>query len=209
MLYNQAPRFRGLSLVERRSSRNFPRLLAAVVVAAVVIGAAPIASSYLGAARQTVAKTETEPNGSLLVSKTWGPWAFNVSINSTSVGVGGALLVSGELTYHGQAAIGEVEPVVGLGVYNSTGGSVWAFEPSQVTVEVTVTPGGTLGTDVCIPITAVALAPAAQGQGCEFVFNQQPLPGVYSIEAEPNFYSSAGNQDLGSNLQITANFTIF
>jgi hypothetical protein len=32
---------------------------------------------------------------------------------------------------------------------------------------------------------------------------------VYSIEATPVFDSSSGQLDLGNNLQITANFTIF
>jgi hypothetical protein len=199
------------------------------VIAVVLVVVALIISATLflpSATRQTVTETQTvvttttttiapsseiEPNGSLLMSKTWGNWTFNLSMNSTSVKVGGALLAFGRLTYNGQAntTIDEVEPIVGVGVYNSTGGMVWQFTAGGVIVEVTVTSGETLGTDVCIPITTVALAPSAQNHNCQFAFNRQPLPGVYSIEAEPQFYSSTENQDLGSNLQITANFTIF
>jgi hypothetical protein len=196
-------------------------LAVALVVAALIISASLFVSS---ATRQTVTETQTvtttstitpssgiEPNGSLLMSKTWGNWTFNFSMNSTSVKVGGALLASGRLTYNGltNTTIVEIEPIVGVGVYNSTGGVVWQFSPGEITVQVTVTPGETLGTDVCIPITTVAVAPSAQNHNCQFAFNQQPLPGMYSIEAEPGFYSSTGNQNLGSNLQITANFTIF
>jgi hypothetical protein len=204
------------------SKTNFGRVVAiSIIIAALIISATLFASS---GTRRTVTTTkietttttvtpsaEIEPNGSLLMSKTWGNWTFNLSMNSTSVKVGGALLAFGRLTYNGQAntTIEEVEPIVGVGVYNSTGGMVWQFSPSQVIVEVTVTSGETLGTDVCIPITTVALAPSAQNHNCQFALNQEPLPGVYSIEVGPNFYSSTGNQDLGSNLQITANFTIF
>jgi hypothetical protein len=204
------------------SRTNFGRVVAiSIILAALIISAILFASS---GTRQTVTTTrietttttvtpsaEIEPNGSLLMSKTWGNWTFTLSMNSTSVKVGGALLAFGRLTYNGQAntTIDEVEPIVGIGIYNSTGGMVWQFSPSQVIVEVTITPGETLGTDVCIPITTVALAPSAQNHNCQFALNQEPLPGVYSVEVGPNFYSSTGNQDLGSNLQITANFTIF
>lgn len=109
-------------------AHNSTRLAAAIVVAAVVIGAVTLAVVFLGTStRQTVTRTETEPNGSLLLSKTWGLWSYDVLMNSTSVRVGGALLVSGTLTYHGQTniTIDEVEPINGLSVYNSTGGMVW------------------------------------------------------------------------------------
>jgi hypothetical protein len=204
------------------SKTNFGRVVAiSIVIAALIISATLFASS---GTRQTVTTTkietttstvtpsaEIEPNGSLLMSKTWGNWTFNLSMNSTSVKVGGALLASGGLTYDGltNITIVKVDPIVDVSVYNSTGGMVWQFTPGGVIVGATVTPGETLGVDVCIPITTIALAPSAQDHNCQFAFNQQPLPGVYSIEVEPNFYSSTGNQDLGSDLQITANFTIF
>jgi len=203
-------------------ARNFTRLAAAIVIAALIIGAAVITSSYLGTAnRQTVTRTitttatlspsaEIEPNGSLLLSKSWGPWVYQVLVNSTSVRAGGALLLLADLTYHGQGntTIAEVEPLNSVSVYNSTGGQVWDYMPGEVTVGATVTPGETLGGYVCIPVTATPPAPSAQNHNCDFPF-RQPVPGVYSIEAAPTFYSSSGNQNLGDNLQITANFTIF
>ena len=203
-------------------ARNPTLLAAAILVAAVVIGAAIVASSYLVTeSRQTVTETmtttttlipsaELEPNGSLLLSRTYGPWSYSVLVNSTSVSVGGALLLLGDLTYRGQGniTIGEVEPINSVSVYNSTGGQVWDYTPEAVTVEATVTPGETLGGYVCIPITTTPPAPSAQNHNCDFSF-RQPVPGVYSIEAAPTFYSSFGNANLGDNLLITANFTVF
>ncbi len=203
-------------------ARGSTRLAAAIVVAAVVIGAAIVASSYFGtASRPPVTRTvtttatiapaaEIEPNGSLLLSKSMGPWVYNVLVNSTSVRAGGALLLLADLTCHGQGntTIVEVEPINSVGVYNSTGSMVWEFTPSQVTVGATVTPGETLGGYVCISITTTPPAPSAQNHNCSFPFSQ-PVPGVYSLEAAPTFYSSLGNTDLGDNLLITANFTVF
>jgi hypothetical protein len=195
-------------------SRTYPRVAAALVAAAIVIAAVAIYAASTGSSlikTETTAVTSTaEPNGTLVLSKTWGQWAYRVSINSTSVRVGGALLVSGELTYSGQTdtTIFEVLPTNGLSVYNSTGGLVWEYTPGEVTEKVTITPGETLGFPICIPITTAALAPTAQNHNCEFAFRQQPVPGVYAIEVGPQFFSYPENQDLGSNLLVTANFTI-
>lgn len=207
-------------------ARNLTRLAAAIVVAAVIIGAAFIASSYLGTATtQTATKTEIEtttttltpgaeiePNGSLLLSKTMGPWVYDVSVNSTSVSVGGALLAFGDLTYRGQSnvTIDEVEPLNGgLAVFNSTGGLVWEYTPSEINFDATITPGESLGGSICIPIT-VTSAPSVQSSTCSLSFLTQAwVPGVYSMEVAPGFYSVPSHQDLGDNLQITANFTIF
>jgi hypothetical protein len=202
--------------------RNPTLLAAAVLVAAIVIGAAIVASSYLvTSSRNTVTEAvtttttltpsaELEPNGSLLLSKTYGPWSYSVLVNSTSVSVGGALLLLADLTYHGQGntTIEEVEPINSVGAYNSTGRMVWEFTPSQITFEATVTPGETLGGYVCISVTTTPPAPSAQNHNCSFPF-RQPVPGVYSLEAAPTFYSSSGSQNLGGNLQVTANFTVF
>jgi hypothetical protein len=204
-------------------ARNFPRLAAAIVVAAVVIGASIIASYYLQTAtRQTGTTTEigtttlitpstqVEPNGSLLLSKSWGPWTYDLLMNSTSVGVGGALLLSVELTYHGQAntTIEEVDPTDSVSVSNSAGGWAWGYMPGAVIRKATMTPGETLGGYVCIPITTTPPAPTAQNHNCDSPFGQ-PVPGEYSIEADPTFWSSSGGENLGDNLRITANFTIF
>src|SRR5580700_10918467 len=94
------------------SRTNFGRVVAiSIIIAALIVSATLFASS---GTRQTVTTTkietttttvtpsvEIEPNGSLLMSKTWGNWTFNLSMNSTSVKVGGALLASGGLTYGG------------------------------------------------------------------------------------------------------------
>jgi hypothetical protein len=204
--------------------RNFTRLAAAIVAAAVVIGTAIFASPYLGmATRQTVTETETstttatltpsaeiEPNGSLLLSKTVSPWVYDVLVNSTSASVGGALLVFGDLTYSGLAnvTIDEADPLNGLEVFNSTGGLVWEYTPSSINFDATITPGETLGGPICIPVTTTPPAPSGQNHDCQFAF-RQPVPGLYSIEVAPIFYSVPSHQDLGDNLQITANFTIF
>jgi hypothetical protein len=121
--------------MSKSRKESFWLIAISIIIAALIVSAGLFALS--ATTRQTVTKTEIEtttitpnaeiePNGSLLMSKTWGPWVFTLSINSTSVRVGGALLASGELTYHGQAntTIDEVEPIVGVGVYNSTGGLV-------------------------------------------------------------------------------------
>ena len=198
-------------------------LAAAILVAAVVIGAAIVASSYLvTASRQTVTETvtttstltpsgEIEANGSLLLSKTYGPWSYSVLVNSTSVGEGGALIVFGDLTYRGQAniTIDEADPMDALGVFNSTGGRVWEYTPLGINFDATITPGESLGSPICVPITAAPLTSSEQNQGCEFAFRQQPVPGVYSMEAEPTFYSVPGHQDIGDSLLVTANFTVF
>ena len=203
-------------------ARDFTRLAAAILVAALVIGVGIVASVYLAKApRQTVTMTETttttltpgaeiEPNGSVFLSKTWGPWSYDVLVNSTSVSVGGALLVSGTLTYHGKVniTIAEVEPTNGLSVYNSTGGMVWEYTPGEINFEGTITPGETLGFPICIPITTTPPAPSAQNHDCSFPF-KQPVPGVYSMEVGPQFFSSQGHQNLGSDLQITSNFTVY
>jgi hypothetical protein len=125
--------------------------------------------------------------------------------------VGGALLVSGELTYHGQAntTIDEVEPINGLSVFNSAGGLVWAYTPGEMNFEATITPGETLGSPICILVATTPPTPSEQYHGCDFAFRQQPLPGAYAIEIGPQFYSSTGHQYLGNNLLITANFTVF
>jgi hypothetical protein len=187
--------------------------LAASVVLLLVIGASLIGAYYLqtnSASTSTSTLTTTGPSGQLLLFKTWGPWIYDVSINSTSVRVGGALLVSGTLTYHGKVniTIDEVEPTNGLSVYNSTGGMVWEYTPGEITFEATITPGETLGSPICIPVTTTPPSPSAQNHNCDFPF-RQPVPGVYSIEVGPQFYSSQGHQDLGSNLLVTANFTVY
>jgi hypothetical protein len=199
-------------------------IAAAVLVPALTSGGTITLSPNLGGSSQAssqnatsssilsqgVLSTSVEPNGSLLLSKAWGPWVYDVLVNSTSVSVGGALLVSGTLTYLGQVntTIDEAEPINSLSVYNSTGGLAWEYTPGGINFEATITPGETLGSPVCIPVTIVPPVPSGQNHGCEDPFGQQPLPGLYSIEAEPGFFSSTGHQDLGSNLQITANFTI-
>jgi hypothetical protein len=204
-------------------ARSPTLLAAAILVAAVVIGAAIVASSYLvTASKETVTETvtttttltpsaEIEANGSLLLYKAYGQWSYSVLVNSTSVGEGGALLVFGDLTYRGQAntTIDEVDPIDLLGVFNSTGGMVWEYTPSEVNFDATITPGESLGSPICVPITAAPITPSEQNHGCEFAFRQQPVPGVYSIEAEPAFYSVPGHQDFGDSLVVTANFTVF
>jgi len=152
--------------------------------------------------------TTTESNGTLLASRTWESWSFEVSMNSTSVRTGGAISLSDRLTYLGSAneTIDMVSPILSASVYNSTGAQVWQFTPSQITTSVTVYSGETFGQPLCIP-TAV-LTPTEQNQTqCFFNFIEQPAPGVYSVVAQPLFYLSNG-QDLGQNLQISLSFTI-
>jgi hypothetical protein len=204
------------------TGRNPALVAAAIIVAALVIGAAIVASSYLVASRETVTETVTttttltpsaqiEANGSLLLSKAYGQWSYSVLVNSTSVDEGAALLVFGDLTYRGQTntTIDETDPIDLLAVFNSTGGMVWEYTPSEVNFDATITPGESLGSPICVPITAAPITSSEQNHGCEFAFRQQPVPGVYSIEAEPAFYSVPGHQDIGDSLLVTANFTVF
>lgn len=79
---------------------------AVVVIAALGVSVGLFASSAVigrgtGVVPPTIGDSQKSSSGSMLLSKTWGPWVFNASINSTSVNVGGALLVSGNLTYRG------------------------------------------------------------------------------------------------------------
>jgi hypothetical protein len=92
--------------MEAQEPRSHVRLVASIVFL-MVIGASLIGSSFLrtnSASTSTNTFTTTGSSGQSLLSKTWGPWVYEVSMNSTSVSVGDALLVSGELTNQGKAS---------------------------------------------------------------------------------------------------------
>lgn len=130
-------------------------------------------------------------------------------MNSTSVRLGGALSLSDRLTYLGNAnaTIELVSPILGASVYNSTGAQVWEFTPSEITTQATVYPGETFSQPTCIPTTLLNATEQNQTH-CFFNFGEPPVPGAYSVVAEPLFYSSSGQDLLGRNLQISLNFTI-
>jgi hypothetical protein len=184
--------------------------LVLVLVSLPLIGG-PVQGSNVGIANASTTST-TEANGTVSASRTWGLWSFRVSMNSTSVRLGGAVVLSERLTYLGNAntTMEMVSDVSSASVYDSTGAQVWEWTPSEVTWRVTVYPGETFGDNICIP-TAILNATAENLTHCPFNFREAPVPGVYSVVAAPTVYSSNGQglgADLGGNLKISLTFTI-
>jgi hypothetical protein len=157
----------------------------------------------------TFAIYTTDANGTVSVSRTSGLWSFKVSLNSTSVSVGGAVELSEKLTYIGDSNItlDFVEPFASASVYNSTGAQVWEFTPSQINGPATLYPGETLRQPICIPISSTLTPTEENATQCFWIFREQPVPGVYSVVAEPLFYSPS-DQDLGQSLQITLSLAV-
>lgn len=158
------------------------------------------------------ATASKEANGTVSASRAWGLWSFRVSMNSTSVRVGGAVELSERLTYLGDAnaTMEMVSDVSSASVYDSTGAQVWEWTPSEVTWRVTVYPGETFGDNICIP-TAILNATAENLTHCPFNFREAPVPGVYSVVAAPVIYSPTAQglgDDLGLNLRISLILTI-
>lgn len=218
-------------------ARSYTIIAVAIVIAGVLISASLFASVAL---RGTVTKTTTEDStetatttltaattttvtnsgsaqtaqpGPLLLSKSWGPWVYNVSLSATLINPGQFLFVSSDLIYAGQSntTIAVGEPPISIVVYNSTGGVVWEFvaplvTSSNATLFEDVYPGRNLGGgQACIPISVVSLNNSCSSP---HAFNETPQSGAYTMQIEPPFYSLPSYQDAGANLTITADFTI-
>lgn len=168
-----------------------------------------LGASSNGETSNTSTTSSTDANGTVSVSRTSGLWGFKASVNSTLVGIGGAVSLSERLTYLGNAntTIELVSPISSASLYNSTGAQVWQWTPSRITTVVTVYPGETLGDPICIPITAAMTGAEENLTHCFFPFWEEPVPGRYSVVAAPIFYSTTG-EDLGQNLQVSLNFTV-
>lgn len=131
-------------------------------------------------------------SGATILSKTWGPWSYTVSINATSVNVGEKILIRGMLTYMGQNSTTRVAisaPYAHVRDLNAGGKLVWDYISGGVYYPKEFSKGETASSNVYIPTSGFK-------------------PGIYSIDTEPNFSTYPDFQDLGANLQIKANFTV-
>ena len=189
--------------------RNGPQRAAAlVIIPAVLVASIAVTLAYPIARSDSVlvdtsTATVTEGNGTLVASRAWGPWSFKVSINSTSVKVGGAIEVSERLAYRGSSNTIAVEstPVSNASVYSSTDRQVWEWTPAQFTGPVPVRPGDSRGDSICIPIST------AQRAACDSQFRVQPVPGVYWIVASPMLFSST-DVDWGNNMLVSLSLAV-
>jgi hypothetical protein len=204
-----------------RGNQSYAYAAAAIVIAAIMISVTILVSSTFNTAvtktntltttstvtittmmtTTTTTKTTTTILAAQLLSKSWGQWIFDVAISATSVRVGQAILVSGTVTYVGQNNITglqvQVNPAIGVDVYNSSGSWVWGNAVGMVTVDLndTIHHGDTLTGKAYIPITNTALG-------------YPWSPGVYAMEIEPTLHPDVWNASHGDPLLTWANFTV-